>query len=261
MTLEERYPNPMAIVTLFTPTRNKSEHLREAFSSLKQQTDSRWEWLIVLNEPDARTIAVARELSRFENVKYIHHKNCPQGEYGSLEGAYPPAVMINTYYPQIQTKYLMFLADDDLLEPDAIETLVGALEANPEWDVVYGKCEKWTECESVFHKNDRCIEHGSRWWEPTGWIGGGLDIGHGTGISPDCVLDGGQILQTKRSYSQMLQDDWQLPTGLSVCGHVDGIYMQRLAEFYRFHFIDKKILTHRITALSTMTKPPWGWLA
>jgi len=250
----------MAIVTLFTPTRNKPDHLREAYSSLKQQTDPRWEWLIALNEPDVRTIAAAREFSRSENVRYVHHKNEASGPR-SLEGAYPPTVMINCYYPQIQTKYLMFLADDDLLEPDTLETLTGALEVNPDWDVVYGKCEKWIECESVFHKNDRCIEHGGRWWEPSGWIGGGLDIGHGTGINPDCVLDGGQILQTKRSYYKMLQDNWQLSTDRSVCGHADGIFMQRLAEFYCFHFINKKVVTHRITALSTMTKPDWAWLA
>lgn len=227
----------MKLITVFTPTRNKAKYLIEAWHSLWNQSLKDWHWMVVGNNPDISTLMTLADLSRHSpDLVTINLDSDMEHEH------YAPAILMNRYFPKIQTKYFMFLADDDILEPAALELLVARLESNPTWDIVHGKCEIITE------QPDGSYIH-------SGWMGGEADLGLGTGRGPDCVIDGGQILQTKRSYDSL--KGWQIPTIRETCGHVDGIYMAELAKHFTFHFMDWKVLTHRRTRFSTHAYPDW----
>ena len=247
----------MPLVTLLTPTRNKPHYLWEAYLSLRQQTMGQWEWWVVGNQPTPETLEVLCRLAGLRGVLVAVDNDSPPD-------CHVPADLVNRWNPRVQTPYLMFLADDDLLDPLALETLVGALETHPDWDLVHGKCEVWTEVDpkdypkTLTSEWQTYIQHGNRLWISTSWVGGWEDLGLGTSLLPDCIIDGGQFLQTKRAWDRATADGWTLPTDLARGSHNDGLYMNRLAEFYTFHFLNQKVLTHRKTSLSSHGKPDWA---
>ena len=222
-------------VTILTPTYNKPQFLAEAANSVLRQTFPNWNWWIVLDGADAETQAVAIQLARCNRITLFDEKTTDE----QRRAEYRPAAILNKYYPKIHTNYLCWLSDDDLFEPVYLELLVGALESQPEYEVAFGACEVVKQA-------------GSEGWRHYRWLRAKTPIGKGTGVMPDFVIDGGQILQTKSSY-ELLQG-YQLPIDwISAC-HVDGIYMNELARHFCFLPVREKVLTHRCTYLSTHTK-------
>lgn len=223
------------ITTIVTATYNKAEFLAEAAESVFRQTRADWCWWLILDGPDEPTRRLAGKLADQDPRVTVFHESTTE-EQRTRE--YRPAVLINNYFPRIDTRYFCWLSDDDLLEPDALEVLVDALRTHPEFDVAYGACEVVTQAGSDWrHKN---------------WIRAPANLGKGTNRRPDCVIDGGQVLQTKRSFDAL--DGYRLPTDFAEAHHVDGVYLNRLARDFTFFAVNRKVMTKRCTYLSTHKK-------
>jgi hypothetical protein len=224
-----------AAVTFITASYAKGIFLAEAGYSVFSQTRPDWEWWIVLNGPNLETEAVAIRLADMDSrVKLFYYPASEEERYK----IYYPAAIANEYYPKVQTPYFTWLSDDDILEPCFIEALAGALEADPNKDVVFGTLE------GVRLDGGRSYT--------TGWILARNPIGRGTHVSPDCVIDSGQILQTKRSYDAL--KGWQIPIGWDTAHHVDGIYMDKVARKFTFWPVGVKVITHRRSKIATFGK-------
>jgi len=226
-----------ASVTFVTATYNKGIILADAGFSVLGQSRPDWEWWIVLNGPDRATEAVAARFADMDKrIKVFDFPTTVQ----TRREKYLPAVIANEYYPKVTTPYFTWLSDDDILDPLFIQVLAGALEANPYWDVVYGHLE-FMRC-----WDERSIVADYR------WICAHSPIGMGTGISPDCRIDSGQILQTKRLWDML--GEYRIPEEWEYACHVDGIYMAHLAQYATFYPVDAKVLSHVKRPLSTWRK-------
>lgn len=221
----------MSKVTFITATYNKAQMLAEAAKSVFAQTSSEWVWWILLNEADAQTEAVALRIASMDSrVKLIDFPIVESERYK----IYYPAVISNHFFKKVTTPYFTWFSDDDLLEPCFVEVLAGALDADPSKDIVYGHCR---------------IIRGNQF---IAMLGANTVFGKTTGIWPDCKIDSGQTLQTKRSYDSL--GNYKIPTTWDHANHVDGIYMNHLAQRFPFWPIDRLVLTHRYSPLSAFGK-------
>lgn len=219
--------------TIITATYNKPKYLKEAGLSVLAQTNQDWYWWLILDGPDKETIKVANEL-REQDARIMIM--CEQTTEEARKKAYRPAVIANTYYPTLFTDYVCWLSDDDLLMPNYLELLASALDTNPDWDIVYGTClVKNLYADGTYSDvTNRAAD---------------APIGKGTRKTPYCNIDGGQFLQTKRSYSVL--NGWQIPTDHVNADVSDAIYMQELAKHFTFHPINQLVMIKRITPIST----------
>lgn len=119
------------LVSVIIPCYNHARFLIEAVESVKQQTYSHTEIIIVDDGSTDNTPAICEQLS---GVRYIFQPN--QG----LSAAR------NTGLANSQGEYLVFLDADDYLYPEALSTNVAYLQQNPSWAFVSGwhrKVDEW----------------------------------------------------------------------------------------------------------------------
>lgn len=161
------------------------------------------------------------------------------------------AQIVNWLYPKIQTPYIYFLADDDLIDKDGLEPLIDRLEEEYRKQGVYR--DYW--CGAVYGRCEVQNEQPDGSFLTACWCFEGQDVGLGTGIDPDCRLDSSQILHTKALWDQATRDGWQLSDKLEDAGHADGLLLNRLAQFATFHYVPQRINIHRRTRLSSWHKP------
>lgn len=220
----------MSKVTIITASYNKGYLLAQAGFSVIRQTSPNWIWWIVLNGADLETEAIALRLADMDTRIKVFEYPANEAERGEV---YYPSAIINEYYSKVETPYLAWLSDDDLLAENFVEDLSKALEDDPTKDVVYGHCYTTRNGVAV----DAIYAH--------------KVMGKGTGLWPDCVLDGGQILQTKRSHDII---NYKLPITWDKAGHIDGVYLNKLAEHFTFWPVNVAAVIHRRTPLSTWRK-------
>jgi glycosyltransferase involved in cell wall biosynthesis len=108
------------LVSVITPTYNRSEYLRQAIASALGQTYGNIEIIVSDNcsDDDPRTIV---ESFADDRIRFFRHPS-------NL------GMIANTLFAfqQARGKYVACLLDDDLWEPEFLATLVPPLEANPE---------------------------------------------------------------------------------------------------------------------------------
>jgi glycosyltransferase involved in cell wall biosynthesis len=176
-----------AKVTIITPTYNKPTYFAECTASVLAQTYQDWVWWVVFNRLEWDDDYNMRD--RFWNDRRIIPIWYPN-VYERAKVHITPRI-VNWLYPKVQTPYIYFLADDDLIDRDGLGLLVP--EMNQKWDssggrwsrdAVYGRCEVQDE------QPDGTFKTGC-------WCYEGQDVGLNTSIDPDCRLDSSQILHTK----------------------------------------------------------------
>lgn len=106
-------------VSIITPTANRPHFLSEAIATVRAQTMTDWELIIVDDASTDGTSAFLRGL-RDPRISWLR---CDERR--------GPAAASNAGLERARGKYVMFLDDDDLLRPDALELLTGALDAQP----------------------------------------------------------------------------------------------------------------------------------
>src|SRR4051812_6235919 len=113
-------------VSIVLPTRNGAAFLSESLDSCLGQTFSDWQ-LVVVNDGSAhRTAAILDEYSRRDaRVTVVTHET----SHG-LPGA------LNAGFAHAAGHYFSWTSDDNRYRPHALETLVHALRARPDVDLV-----------------------------------------------------------------------------------------------------------------------------
>jgi hypothetical protein len=180
-----------------------------------------------------------------------------------------PAMIVNWLYPKVQTPYIYWLSDDDLIDPDGLGLLLDAAwpyrkatkGAIPyEHDAVYGRCEVVDEqadgsyahgswCYPGLHDGIISMEFQDGNGKPLSKLAAGdasgWDVGLGTAVNPHCLLDGGQVLHTAELWRKATADGWTLTDSKTDAPTNDGTLLNRLAQFARFHYVPQRIVTHR----------------
>ncbi|MGQ9854903.1 MAG: glycosyltransferase family 2 protein [Candidatus Oleimicrobiaceae bacterium] len=115
----------METVSIILPTYNGEKYIREAIASCLSQTYDKLELIAV---DDGSTDSTPDILASYHEprMRIVHHE---------VNRRLPAA--LNTGFAHAQGELFMWMADDDLLAPDAIEQLAGFLQRNPQVDAVY----------------------------------------------------------------------------------------------------------------------------
>jgi glycosyltransferase involved in cell wall biosynthesis len=117
-------------ISVVIPYYNSEQYLAAAIESVLTQTDGDWELLLVNDGSQDTSVEIASAYAtKNRRIKLIEQANA-----GVAEAR-------NTGYAHISrdTKYVCFLDADDMLEPDALNILKGALENNPSAVAAHGK--------------------------------------------------------------------------------------------------------------------------
>ena len=233
--------------TIITPTYNRPALFAECAQAVLAQSYQDWVWWVVFNPSWEKMLSESLgeyNWNGFMKDDRVLPLICPINRADRME-SHIPARIVNWLYPKVQTQYIYFLADDDLIDPGGLEVLVRSARAGYDWthyDAVYGRCEV------VDQQVDGSYRHGS-------WCYDWGDVGLGTGIEPKCRLDGGQVLHTKALWDRATADGWALTDAKEDAAANDGTLLNRLAQFARFHYVSTNIVTHRRHTNATFHKP------
>ncbi len=219
---------------MITFSYDKPQFVVDAILSVLNQTCQDFEYLIIEDGSKKET--------RKALLPYLDH---PRVRFAQLEvseeerkACYRPALLINEYYEEVNGKYFLFLADDDVLHKDCLKIMSEFLEENPDKHVCYHQQRVIRQ-----YPNGRIEQDTPR----------DYDILFGTDNQwPNCVLDGGQIMH-RVSCLEKIEKPYYDTAWTHAC-HIDGVFMDRLAQHFVFYPIPKFLSIHRITPLSFNSK-------
>lgn len=145
--------NPL--VSFFTPIYNTGQKLLRTYESVRNQTYTNWEWVLVNDSNDnGVTLRIAEEIANIDSrVKvYDFHKKTG-GIVG--ESKYRAACLCNGIY-------LMELDHDDYITPDATDLMVEAFQKYPDCKFVYSDFAEIDENHnSLTYGNSFSFDYGS----------------------------------------------------------------------------------------------------
>jgi spore maturation protein CgeD len=234
-------------VSVFLPSYNKGKYVLDAIRSVIAQTMVDWELWILENSTDGVTnLIVQRELEShpLDITKKIHYERLEGEEIERIRREkYMTCWLMNVYYPEANGKYIFYLSDDDLIDPECFEFMAGELDANPHHQVVYaglrhgtpsgpGDCGPWPDL-------------GIPAIETKTFVG-----------SVDSLVDGGQIMHTKKILDKISYPYFEETSEGKFARHSDGIFMERLVCCTPFWPVPRFLITHRWTNLSVWSKTP-----
>ena len=121
------------LISFFTPIYNTGDVVYRTYESVKNQSYSNWEWVIVNDSTDdGKTLEIAEKIAETDpRVKVYDFKKKSGGVVG--ESKYRAASLCIG-------SYLMELDHDDYLTNDAAYWMVEAFKAHPESRFVYSDC-------------------------------------------------------------------------------------------------------------------------
>jgi glycosyltransferase involved in cell wall biosynthesis len=135
-----------AMVSFFTSVYNTGEKLWRTFESIRRQTYTNWEWVLVNDSTDSgKTYKIAEQIRDIDSrVKLYDFKEKSGGIVG--EAKYRAASLC-------KGKWIMEMDHDDYLTHDAAWWMVKAFNDYPDCKFVY------SDCAEVF-ENGECINYG-----------------------------------------------------------------------------------------------------
>jgi glycosyltransferase involved in cell wall biosynthesis len=105
-------------VTIVTATYNRPDKLREAIESVRAQTYSNWEQIIVSDGPDARVDRLVREIGD-PRVRCFSTSRLPvMGNYQR-----------NYALKHATGEFVLYLDDDNVIYPNCLETMVSGFDS------------------------------------------------------------------------------------------------------------------------------------
>lgn len=220
-------------VSAFLPSFNKPEYVTDAIGSVLSQTHENLELWILENSNDGITRDVIKESPLFadKRVRYVEVDFTDE----QRESAYVTSVLCNEYFNKADGDYIFYISDDDILDARCFEIMVEKIRLN----------------HVVFHTQKVIRDNGTEW----GLVSvrpADREIGYGTGIMPDCYIDGGQILFRKECLEHIEKPYFE--TDMFHAHHMDGLFMNKLAKKYKFYPVNHELSTHRVTQKSLWTK-------
>lgn len=228
-------------VSVFLPSYNKGKYVLDAMRSVFAQTMIDWELWILENSTDGVTnLIVQRELEShpLDITRKIHYERL-EGE--AIEKVrrekYITTWLLNVYYPEANGEYIFYISDDDLIDPNCLELMSGALDSHLSWEVVY--CS---------------LRHGT----PTGpgdvgpWPNSGIPAISSKTFpgSVDGQIDGGQIMHYKTCLDHLAYPYFEETNHGEIARHSDGIFMERLVNRFPFWPVNDFLVTHRWLPIS-----------
>jgi spore maturation protein CgeD len=247
-------------ISVFLPSYNKGEWVLDAMRSVFGQSRADWELWLLENSSDGRTnLIVEDELTRHFGLQELDGDEWLAAlkengvHYERLEGAeierkrretYMTSWLLNVYYPEASGKYVFYISDDDIIDPDCFEVMAGELDANPEYRIVYAGLRHYTpsapgDCGPAPDKGIPALD-------PKMFPG-----------SVDNRVDGGQVMHWKACLDHLVYPYFEEGGSGTVSRHVDGIFLERLVGRFPFWPINRYLVTHRWTELSVWSsKPP-----
>ena len=226
-------------VSVFSCSYDKPQYAPEAIASVLAQELADFEYWIIENSDDggATRAAIAPLLGDprviYEEIEFTDAER---------EACWPPALLMNRYYAKANGRYILYLSDDDLLEPACLARCAAELDAHPDWHVVWFTL--W-----------RTVWKGGR-FRPAGSIPAACEAGRGTRMAKvDCRVDGGQVMHRRECLDKIAQPWFPEDPYWYVARHNDGVFLQKLADEFTFHPIPEPLAVHRVTPLSIWDKP------
>jgi glycosyltransferase involved in cell wall biosynthesis len=134
--------NPL--ISVYTPTYNTGDYLRETYQSLQDQTYKNWEWVVV---DDCSTDGTWEKLLQYakEDLRVRPYQSArPMRRIGLAK---------NTATALCYGQYLVELDHDDMLTDFALDEIKKAFESDPEVGFVYSNCANFFE-NGTFHRFD-----------------------------------------------------------------------------------------------------------
>lgn len=105
----------MVRLTVLTTTYNRANLLSKCWKSLCQQTCKDFEWIVIDDGSTDETKTIINSLIQTtKDFQIEYHRKENGGKHTAL----------NFSHPYIHGKYLIMLDDDDILTPDAVETIL-----------------------------------------------------------------------------------------------------------------------------------------
>ena len=134
------------LISFFTPIYNTGDKLYRTYESVKNQTYTNWEWVLVNDSSDCgRTLKVAEDIAKSDSrIKVYDFREKSKGIVG--ESKYRAAALS-------KGKYLMELDHDDYLTEDAGKLMVKAFKDYPDCKFVYSDAAE-------IYENHSCIKYG-----------------------------------------------------------------------------------------------------
>jgi glycosyltransferase involved in cell wall biosynthesis len=120
--------SPEPAVSIILPTYNRAKFLPQAFDSIRAQTWTDWELIVIDDGSTDDTASLVERLGAglARPPRYVRQEN--QGAYGAR----------NTGLDLARGRYIAFFDSDDVWLPHHLYDCTTALDANPEVDWVYG---------------------------------------------------------------------------------------------------------------------------
>ena len=123
----------MALVSIVIPVYNRQRYLGIAVESVIWQTYKDWELIISDDGSTDGSLEIAQNFAAHDpRIRVLTNADRPEDD--TNRGA---ANALIAGFDAARGKYIGQLDSDDLLEQQAIELSVAALEANPNWGMVY----------------------------------------------------------------------------------------------------------------------------
>jgi glycosyltransferase involved in cell wall biosynthesis len=117
-------------VSIILPTYNRAKFLPQAFASIRSQTFTDWELIVVDDGSTDNTWESVEELTQGWPQPVRYHPQENRGAYGAR----------NTGLDLARGEYVAFYDSDDVWLPHHLADCVAGLEANPDVDWAYGAC-------------------------------------------------------------------------------------------------------------------------
>ena len=232
-------------VSVFIPSFNKGAYALDALRCVRDQTMANWELHLIENSNDGKThLIVEEELGSWPPevaAKVRYERLAGEDIERKRREVHMTAWLLNVYYPEAKGEYIFFLADDDLIDPECLAVMAGALDADPGRKIVYaglrmgvpagpGDCGPWPDS-------------GIPARDPKTFPGSG-----------DCRVDGGQIMHHTACLDALSWPYFEEAPARDVARHADGLFLERLVAHFPFWPIPRFLITHRTTPLSTWSK-------
>ena len=128
-----------APITVVVPTFNRAHLVGHAIESALQQTYANFALVVSDN---ASTDETPRVVARFDDARLRYIRR-------------PQNLELNEHYnlcmAEVSTPYMFVLPDDDLMHPEALETLLPVLEENPHVGIAHGRARLVDDDGNVIH--------------------------------------------------------------------------------------------------------------
>lgn len=149
-------------ISIFIPTYNSGELLRETLDSVLAQTHRDIEVLCVDDSSTDNTMDILNEYAaRDSRVRLFQKPN---------EGSVP--FSWNFVFPHLAGEFTLYMSHDDLLKPDTVEKLVAVAESDPEIDCVMARMVEFERDLDNPEENYAYINNKSEKWSEESPISG-----------------------------------------------------------------------------------------